>query len=504
MSDNTKLPVHFFTFVLNGEPFIRYHINVLNRLPFCWHWHVVEGLEEPNHDSSGRITPEAFQANTLSNDGTTQYLDRLAALFPDNVSVYRPGQGEKCENKREIANASLERIKEEALIWQLDVDEFWTEEQFCKGRDLFIRNPGKTAALYDCHFFVGPSLVVSDNETGGHCLSTKWPRTWRFTQGCRWESHETRCLVRPGEYGTSLDVGRENPFMPDETRKEGLVFQHKAYVLQNQLRLKEMKYGYCGITMNWLLLQKQADFPLQLREFFQWPFVTDRALIIRDTQAEIRTIPLPVICEQVLEVTRDLNTLGNFIKRKALDVYPESPSLMHSDITMRALGKLEELFPLKQGMKVLDVGCGQGPALEYFSTNKLEYLGITLGEEDIAACRAKGYRVEKMDQSFITLPDNSLDLVWARHVIEHSLFPLFTIEGFCRVLRPGGFLYLEAPAPETSCHHERNPNHYSVLPKGCWRSHLERSGFAVLGDVDYSFEVPAGPDLYWGFYCVKR
>ena len=82
--------------------------------------------------------------------------------------------------------------------------------------------------------------------------------------------------------------------------------------------------------------------------------------------------------------------------------------------------------------------------------------------------------------------------------------PLFTLEGFSTIPKPGGVLYLEAPAPETCFHHERNPNHYSVLPKGCWQALLEQSGFRVLEDVDYSFAVPAGADIYWGFYCRKN
>jgi SAM-dependent methyltransferase len=212
--------------------------------------------------------------------------------------------------------------------------------------------------------------------------------------------------------------------------------------------------------------------------------------------------PLEKIYEQ--QTFRDFSGLNLFLDRLARDVYPEFPSSIHSEITDFALQRLDSLFPLQPGMVVLDVGCGQGPALEYFHSRQMEYLGITLSDEDIAACRAKGYHVEKMDQSFLTFVNGSHDLVWARHVIEHSIFPLFTLEGFSRVLKPGGMLYLEVPAPETSCHHERNPNHYSVLPKGYWHVLLERCGFRILDDVDYSFEVPAGPDRYWGFYCIKR
>ncbi len=203
-------------------------------------------------------------------------------------------------------------------------------------------------------------------------------------------------------------------------------------------------------------------------------------------------------------IQRDFSKLDRFLDRLALDVYPENPSSLHSDITDIALQRLDSMFTLQPRMAVLDVGCGQGPALEFFHSRQMEYLGITLSDEDMAACRSKGYRVEKMDQSFLTLVNGSQDLVWARHVIEHSIFPLFTLEGFNQVLRPGGMLYLEVPAPETSCHHERNPNHYSVLSKGCWRALLERCAFRMLGDVDYSLEVPAGPDMYWGFYCRKN
>ncbi len=213
---------------------------------------------------------------------------------------------------------------------------------------------------------------------------------------------------------------------------------------------------------------------------------------------------LPKVASSCPPVWRDLSALNSFLDRIEADVYPEAPSQIHADITGVALERLMQLFPLTPGMRVLDVGCGQGPALEFFRKCQTDYLGVTLSDEDVEACRVKGFNVERMDQSFLRLPDQSQDLVWARHVIEHSIFPLFTLHGFNRVIRPPGMLYLEVPAPETSCHHEQNPNHYSVLSKSNWRSLLERSGFKVIADVDYSFDVIAGSDLYWGFYCLKN
>ena len=509
MTTNSDLPVHFFTIVLNGEPFIRYHMDVLRSLPFRWHWHLVEGVADLRHDTAwsldyGGVIADKFHSNGLSNDGTSTYLDTLLSLFPGNVSVYRQECGKFWDGKLEMVNAPLASIREECLLWQLDVDEFWTATQICSGREMFLSNPEKSSAWYCCEFYVGPNLVVEDKESKSHRLTADWLRTWRYSPGSRWESHEPPRLCAPAQNATFLDLGRLNPFTSEETRRKGLVFQHKAYVLAEQLQFKELYYGYRGAVTNWLMLQKQASFPVPLKDFFPWPFVGEGTLATLDSLAGVNTIPLPAQGGNVLlDAPRDLAYLDRFLNRIASDLYPETPSPLHCEITAVALERLNKLFPLHPGMKVLDVGCGQGPALEYFRDHKLDYLGITLGDDDLKACRARGFRVEKMDQSFLTMADDSQDVVWARHVIEHSVFPLFTLDGFRRVLRPGGMLYLEAPAPETSCHHERNPNHYSVFPKGCWRALLERSGFRIIGDADYSFVVPAGPDIYWGFYCIK-
>ena len=82
------LPIHFFTIVLNGQPFIRYHIEVLKQLPFKWHWHIVEGVAELKHDTgwslnSGGYISDEIHHNGRSNDGTTEYLDELAQQYPD-------------------------------------------------------------------------------------------------------------------------------------------------------------------------------------------------------------------------------------------------------------------------------------------------------------------------------------------------------------------------------------------------------------------------------------
>ena len=193
-----------------------------------------------------------------------------------------------------------------------------------------------------------------------------------------------------------------------------------------------------------------------------------------------------------------------FLDRLREDVYPEPPSGQHSEITRQMWARLQAQVKLPAGARVLDVGCGQGLALELFRAAGHRAVGITIGHEDLAACVAQGYEALEMDQSFLDFPEGSFDLVWCRHALEHSVAPYFTLAGFHRVLAPGGTLYVEVPAPETACHHEQNPNHYSVLGQPAWLSLMQRAGFELLDGIQINFTVPAGPDTYWGFILRKR
>lgn len=202
------------------------------------------------------------------------------------------------------------------------------------------------------------------------------------------------------------------------------------------------------------------------------------------------------------ETPVDLNKyarLDRFIASLRRDVYAVPNSPLHGSITGQMFERLRQMFALPPGARVLDVGCGQGSALALFRDAGLNATGITLGE-DVAACRAQGFDVLEMDLSFLELADQSFDLVWCRHALEHSVFPFFTLAEMFRVLRPGGVLYLEMPAPDTSCRHETNPNHYSVLGKKMWCELIKRAGFAEIRTLDLNLATGLGPDTYWAFF----
>ncbi|HEY9648844.1 MAG TPA: glycosyltransferase family 1 protein [Chroococcidiopsis sp.] len=290
------LPIHFFTIVLNGEPFIRYHIEVFNQLSLDWHWHIVEGVAALNHDTAwsvklgGQVTPDLHD-NGRSNDGTSAYLDELQQQYPDRISLYRQPPGEFWDGKLAMVSAPLAQIQTECLLWQIDVDELWTAEQITAAHDLFVRHPEKTAAYYWCWYFVGPELIISTRNCYAQNPQQDWLRTWRFEPGDVWASHEPPRLVRPSPQGDRLDVAQINPLQHDDTEAEGLVFQHFAYVMPAQLQFKERYYGYANALAGWQALQDQTRFPVRLRQYFPW--VNDLTMVDRAAAWQIQPIARP-------------------------------------------------------------------------------------------------------------------------------------------------------------------------------------------------------------------
>jgi FkbM family methyltransferase len=288
-----ELPVHFFTIVLNGQPFIRYHIDVFKQLPFKWHWHIIEGVADLKHDTSwslklgGNITNEIHHKGR-SKDGTTEYLDELALLYPENITVYRQPEGVFWDGKREMVNAPLGNIHEECLLWQVDVDELWTLEQLCNGRQMFIEHPEKTAAFYWCWYFVGENLVISTRNCYTQNPQQEWLRTWRFKPGAVWAAHEPPILVEHLPDAQWRNVAAVNPFLHQETEARKLIFQHFAYVTPSQLRFKEQYYGYKNAVSQWVTLQKQDKFPVLLRQYFPW--VRDETMV--DTVEACGVLPI--------------------------------------------------------------------------------------------------------------------------------------------------------------------------------------------------------------------
>ena len=263
------LPIHFFTIVLNGEPFIRYHERMLCSLPMSWHWHIVEGVAALRHDTAWSVASGGHVSDTVhrqgrSNDGTSEYLDDLAGRFPEHVTIYRKPLGKFWNGKLEMVNAPLGNIKEHCLLWQVDCDELWTARQVVAVHEAFKNDPKRSSAYYWCWYFVSPDKVISTRYNYAQNPREEWLRTWRFAPGDRWAAHEPPMLMRRRK-----NVGQLHPFWHEEMEAIGAVFQHFAYVIEAQLRFKETYYGYKNALAQWQKIQahRGAGF---LRDYLSW------------------------------------------------------------------------------------------------------------------------------------------------------------------------------------------------------------------------------------------
>ena len=179
-------------------------------------------------------------------------------------------------------------------------------------------------------------------------------------------------------------------------------------------------------------------------------------------------------------------------------VYSEPRMAMHDGIIRQVSD--EVLAHMPAGSVALDVGCGCGPFLELCREKDIKAIGIGVDRADLAQCISFGYRVHEMDMHDLQFSDRTFGLVWARHVLEHSPFPLLALSEFRRVLIPGGCLYIEVPAPDTCAHHESNANHYSVFGDKAWQFIFDKAGFKLVGikfiDIDLT---RLGKDKYFSY-----
>jgi ubiquinone/menaquinone biosynthesis C-methylase UbiE len=105
--------------------------------------------------------------------------------------------------------------------------------------------------------------------------------------------------------------------------------------------------------------------------------------------------------------------------------------------------ELEVAAALKPGDTLLDGGCGRtAPVLVKFRGKAARLIGVDLVD---FTTEVEGVELMKGDLSTIPLPDESVDVIMARSVMEHVTDPLAVYTELARVVRPGGrFIFLTA------------------------------------------------------------
>jgi SAM-dependent methyltransferase len=187
----------------------------------------------------------------------------------------------------------------------------------------------------------------------------------------------------------------------------------------------------------------------------------------------------------------DINNTLDLVKLKFYNewlytahIYDEGDSPMHQNMTSQVVKTYIDPLNLPKNTRILDLGCGPGYFLDEMKfRGYTDLTGVTLSPGDVDICEKKGHTIKKYDLTFLPQDkgyhDESVEFIFLRHALEHSPYPIFSLMEYNRVLKQGGKIYIEVPAPDCDRRHEYNLNHYSILGQNQLAALLHRTGFDI-------------------------
>ena len=185
---------------------------------------------------------------------------------------------------------------------------------------------------------------------------------------------------------------------------------------------------------------------------------------------------------------RNFKHIDGYLDELEEDIYPQPPDDEH---TAQAKLVIDMWVSDLNIIDVLDVGCGEAFCQPFFEEHGVLYRGVCLGEDYEEAKELKRSVLEE-DFHFLPDGDETWDLIFARHALEHSPMPLMALMEWHRVAKK--YLILVLPKPRFWLFLGRN--HYSVVTASQARFLLDRSGWKIVDeDHEHKWE--------YRFLCKK-
>lgn len=103
------------------------------------------------------------------------------------------------------------------------------------------------------------------------------------------------------------------------------------------------------------------------------------------------------------------------------------------------------LPPPAPGARLLDIGCGNGQFLEFAQRMGWQVVGVEPDPKAVEAARARGLDVRLGGVEVLEPQREQFEGITLSHVIEHVHDPRAVLRACHRLLKPGGWVWLESP-----------------------------------------------------------
>ncbi len=220
--------ITFGVIVFNGEPFTRYCLRQLYP-----HAHQIIVVEGACPGASSLATPDGH-----STDGTLQTLQAFKAHEdPDSKLILVTRDGCWSE-KDEMSQAYAERATGDYL-WQVDVDEFYSDADLDKVRRLLRERPEITALSFRQLTFWGSPGVLCDGFYLRALDASQFHRLFKWGEGYRYVTHRPPTVHTADGHDTRDLVWLD----ARATEKRGIFLYHASLLLPKQVRDKCIYYA---------------------------------------------------------------------------------------------------------------------------------------------------------------------------------------------------------------------------------------------------------------------
>jgi 2-polyprenyl-3-methyl-5-hydroxy-6-metoxy-1,4-benzoquinol methylase len=131
---------------------------------------------------------------------------------------------------------------------------------------------------------------------------------------------------------------------------------------------------------------------------------------------------------------------------------------------------IDKFYQIQLGDKILVAGAGEGHEAIFLCD---EYKALTVGidiniNSSLHQILPKGCFLQRHDLRNIAFCDNSFQLIYCYHVLEHVPDPIEVLNELNRVLKPGGILFIGFPNRHRLFAYINTSQNSTIWEKICW------------------------------------